>query len=241
MQGRGGQGEISPLYQWSCMKKWHSVGWAFIRTQRRTLDIVLIFCQRSTCFYTLCILCNFATDYLCSRVCPCGSCALPLWKGRSCDSLAATADLPIGSQPPSPHQGCHWRDRSTWESPRGRERSLDLSWGLLRSPELVVKCCHRCQAFTRAEQAVSRVLGSPVMARPALPSCASPHLKSTGGSHFRIASRRLSSGQVAALRNRLDFLLLETLLILMLIVVAQSIASEWTIQQRTRKTITLAD
>ena len=108
------------------MKKWHSVGWAFIRTQRRTLDIVLIFCQRSTCFYTLCILCNFATDYLCNRVCPCGSCALPLWKGRSCDSLAATADLPIGSQPPSPHQGCHWRDRSTWESPRGRERSWNL-------------------------------------------------------------------------------------------------------------------
>ena len=156
MQGRGGQGEISPLYRWSCMKKWHSVGWAFIRTQRRTLD-------------TLCILCNFVSAHLCSRVCPCGSCALPLWKGRSCGSLASPADLPIGSQPPSPHQGCHWRDRSTWESPRGQERSLDLSWGLLRSPELVVKCCHRCQAFTRAEQAVSRVWpGRPFQAAPAL-------------------------------------------------------------------------
>ena len=53
------------------------------------------------------------------------------------------------------------------------------------------------------------------MARPALPSCASPHLvrvKSTGGSHFKIASRRLFSGQVAALRNSFGFLFLETFL-----------------------------
>ena len=58
------------------------------------------------------------------------------------------------------------------------------------------------------------------MARPALPSCASPHLvrvKSTGGSHFKIASRRLYSGLVIALRNRLDFLFLETYLTILLL------------------------